>query len=272
MPSSSPTPATPPAPRWRFTAASPCPTPRPATTASSANSPCRPPSRPTTEPRKLLAGYLALPGTSLTGTPCVCASTSAFIQSRRARAACRQHLQNLIDLPGHGHNLLVLLLPNCDVDSMLSTNSGRALCRPDAGAVQAEWRSIRALAGDRALPARPAPGSATSAATCSTSFACLATADAPPTIRGAGNNGPVSTATASSFLNGPDRRRLDDHRRGPRGPLAVPDRPDPALRRLRHRRDRADPRRLRRPPSTRPDGCAIAPPADLNVLDTATSI
>jgi len=35
-----PTPATPPAPRWKSTAASPCPTPRPATTASSANSPC----------------------------------------------------------------------------------------------------------------------------------------------------------------------------------------------------------------------------------------
>ena len=39
-----------------------------------------------------------------------------------------------------------------------------------------------------------------------------------------------------------DRRGLADHRRGPRRALAVHDRPHPALRRLRHRRDRPDPR------------------------------
>jgi integrase/recombinase XerD len=56
MPSSSPTPATPPAPRWKSTAVSPCLTPRPATTASSANSPCRPSNYRTTQVTRRLPG------------------------------------------------------------------------------------------------------------------------------------------------------------------------------------------------------------------------
>ena len=61
-------------------------------------------------------------------------------------------------------------------------------------------------------------------------------------------------------VRGAGRRGLAHHRRPARRDVAVPARPHQPVRRLRHRRARADPRRLRRPPGRRPGRRILSSP------------